>query len=195
MSSFGSRFVRALVVGVALVASACGDPPDREMQQAQGAIDAARAAGAETYAVEQFNSAQQALKDAQVAVDAGDYRLALSHAVDSRDWAQQAARTAADGLAAARVEADRAITRLSDAIEAARASMKTAGAGRPQAKVVAAVGETLSHADEQLQEARTAFDSANYGRVMSIVSQALGPVQAAAADLATMQSPVTRRTR
>ena len=48
------RFLRLLPVFVAFVlAAGCGDPPDKELHQAQGAIDAARAAGAEQYAVEE----------------------------------------------------------------------------------------------------------------------------------------------
>lgn len=188
--------MRALVAGVALVAGACGgEPPDREMQQAQGAIDAARAAGAETYAVDQFTSAQQALTDSQAAVEIGDYRLALSHAVDSRDWAQQAARTAADGLAAARVEADRAVTRLAEAIEVTRAAAQAASGRRPAPKVMTAVEEALAHGDKRLQEARAAFESANYTSVVTIASEALPPVQAAAADLASAPQPPARRTR
>ena len=71
---------------------ACGgEPPDKEMQQAQGAIDAARAAGADQYAHEEFAAAQEALTHANEAVEQRDYRLALNHALDSRERAQNAA--------------------------------------------------------------------------------------------------------
>ena len=51
------RFARAcalsFLVGLALVSIACGgEPPDKEIQQAQGALDAARAAGADRYAAD-----------------------------------------------------------------------------------------------------------------------------------------------
>ena len=42
----------------------CSEPPQKEMSEAQGAIDAARAAGAERYAVEEFRAATTALKSA-----------------------------------------------------------------------------------------------------------------------------------
>ena len=64
------------------LAGACTSPPNKEMDQAQGAIDAARAAGAEQYASTEFAAATTALKSANDAVEQGDYRLALNHAID-----------------------------------------------------------------------------------------------------------------
>ena len=74
--------------------AACGDPPDKEMQQAQGAIDAARAAGADQYARDEFTAAEDALKRAHEAVDQRDYRQALNNALDARERAQTAAKEA-----------------------------------------------------------------------------------------------------
>src|SRR5438132_311457 len=56
------RFFLSLAVLAAVAGAACGDPPDREMQQAQGAIDAPRAAGADQYARDAFTAAEAALK-------------------------------------------------------------------------------------------------------------------------------------
>ena len=97
------------LLGPALLAvlslAACGSPPDKEMHQAQGAIDAARAAGADTYAPDEFKAAVDALARAQDAVAQRDYRLALNNALDSRERAQNAAKMGADGKAAARLQA------------------------------------------------------------------------------------------
>src|SRR5262245_30894708 len=93
-----------LVLGIAFSA-ACSSPPDKEINQAQGAIDAAGAAGAEKYAAEEYRAAQQALQRAHEAVGQRDYRLALSSAIDARERAQEAARQAAEGKAVARSEA------------------------------------------------------------------------------------------
>src|SRR5690606_17977147 len=49
----------------AILAGACAEPPDKEMQQAQGAIEAARAAGADRYAHDEFVAAQEALKKSE----------------------------------------------------------------------------------------------------------------------------------
>ena len=91
------------------LASACTSPPQREIDQAQGAIDAARAAGAERYAASEFTAANTALKSATDAVEQGDYRLALNHAIDSREQAQNAARVAADTRVKLRGDVERSM--------------------------------------------------------------------------------------
>src|SRR5215217_1576123 len=101
------RLLVSLACAAALAGAACGDPPDREMQQAQSAIDAARAGGAGHYAPSEFAAAEDALKRARDAVAQRDYRLALNNALDARERAQTAAKEAADGARAARAKADR----------------------------------------------------------------------------------------
>ena len=103
------RWLLLLVVAVEVGASACTHPPDKEMQQAQGAIDAARAAGADQYGRDEFAAAEEALRNAHEAVAQRDYRLALNDALDSRERAQNAAKEAAHNKAAARADADRAL--------------------------------------------------------------------------------------
>ncbi|MGH9147869.1 MAG: DUF4398 domain-containing protein, partial [Vicinamibacterales bacterium] len=73
-----------IVIAAALLFSACAEPPNKEMDQAQGAIDAARAAGADDYANEQLTSAVSALKQSRDAVTQRDYRSALNYALESR---------------------------------------------------------------------------------------------------------------
>ena len=93
-----------------VLSAGCGaEPPSKEMNQAQGAIDAARAAGADRFASEEFTAAVDALKRSDEAVKAGDYRQALSHAIDSRERAQNAAKMAVEGRANSRGDAERAI--------------------------------------------------------------------------------------
>ena len=62
------------------------------MQQAQGAIDAARAAGADQYAREEFTAAEDALKRSHEAVAQRDYRQALNTALDARERADRRRR-------------------------------------------------------------------------------------------------------
>ena len=88
-----ARRAAAILVGATLLA-ACAEPPTREISQAQGALDAARAAGAEAYARPQFQAADAALKQAHAAVAERDYRQALSFALEAREQARTAAREA-----------------------------------------------------------------------------------------------------
>src|SRR5262245_28271359 len=102
MSRAPRLLMRAAMVWSVLSVSACATPPTREMDQAQGAIDTARAAGADRYAAEEYRGAVDALKQAQDAVEQRDYRLALNHALDSRERAQAAAKHAAESQATLR---------------------------------------------------------------------------------------------
>src|ERR1044071_7652591 len=109
-----ARLAAALLI---VVAAACGgEPPDKEIKQAQAAIDAARGAGAAQYAKAEFAAAQDALKRATDAVADRDYRLALNHALDARERAETAARQAADAKVMARADADRDVRALTAAL-------------------------------------------------------------------------------
>jgi hypothetical protein len=176
-------------------ATACGDPPDKEIQQAQGALDAARAAGADRYAADEFKAAQDALARANEAVSQRDYRLALNHALDSRERAQNSAKLAADGKAAARVEADRALTAGSASLASARIRLKGAETSRATAKAANAVKRAIADAERQLQEARAAFDQGNYAEVVAKVDALSKALTTATNDLAAAGSAANRRRR
>lgn len=182
------RIARCLgVVGAVLALSACGSPPDREIQQAQGAIDAARAAGADQYAGEEIAAAQAVLQRADEAVAVGDYRLALNHALHSRERAQNAALFAAEGRAAARVNADHAVSRLTDALAAARQALE-AGERRAPARAIASQRSAIAEGEKHLQEARSVFENGEYRAV------ALAAV-AAADELETVTRELVGATR
>jgi hypothetical protein len=185
----------ALTIAAGLLASACADPPDREMQQAQGAIDAARAAGAEVYAREEFTAAQEALKRANDAVELGDYRLALNHALDSRERAQNAAKMAADGMAAARVEADHAVARLEAAITAAEAALKDAVSKRLPAHALGGLRQAIADSRERLQETREALEKGDYGPAAQAAAAAADALDASVSQAETAAAPASRRPR
>src|SRR5439155_2164964 len=127
----------AIATAFAVSAAACGgNPPDKEIKQAQAAIAAARGAGANQYAKAEFAAAQDALKRATDAVADRDYRLALNHAFDARERAEAAAEQAVDGRAVARADADRALRDLTAALSEARARLKTGEAGRLAPRMV-----------------------------------------------------------
>jgi hypothetical protein len=183
------------VIPSALVVGCGGEPPDKEMQQAQGAIDAARAAGADQYAHDEFVAAQEALQHANEAVQQRDYRLALNHALDSRERAQNAAAMAGDGKAAARVNAERMITAANDAIKGLQAKIKSAENARVPARNLTAPRQAAAGAERTLQEARTAFAAGNYLEAESSASAASTAVSAATKQMDTSPAPGARRRR
>lgn len=154
--------VRRLACGVAVtwalvVHTACTEPPNKEMNQAQGAIDAARAAGAEQFAAEEYKAAVDALEKSRTAVQQRDYRQALSHALDARERAQDAARVAGDEKARVYTATDRELRRAELALDRARASLEGAEAAKVPARQLTAPRQALTTADRSLREARAAI--------------------------------------
>src|ERR1051325_9059375 len=131
---FPRRHLAAVLVALSCAVSSCrDDPPEREMQQAQSAIEAARAAGAEQLAREEYAAAQESLKRARTAVDQRDYRLALNNALDSREHAQTATKQTNDIRTKGKAESDRAIREASNALADARVQIKAGAAAHPPA--------------------------------------------------------------
>jgi len=162
--SLGRRWCSiSLVIVASWSIAACGDdPPNKEIQQAQQAIDAARTSDAERYATDDFRAAQAALTRAQAAVVARDYRQALNDALDARDRAQTASKNAVDRKAVTKTEVDRALHDAALAIVDARARLRTAETTRrPRAQVVA-IRREIADAEKRVQEARTLFEKGDY---------------------------------
>ncbi len=193
------RRARHLAIGSALVlalsGAACGDPPEKEMQQAQGAIDAARAAGADRYATEEYAAAQDALKKANEAVTARDYRQALNYALDSRERAQTAAKEAADHKATARTDADKALGEADGALRDAQQRLKAAETRRVPARVIAAPKKVVIDGEHAVQEARTAFSQGDYFAVLEKVQPLTAGLRAASHDLEIATAPPAKGRR
>ncbi|HET7216943.1 MAG TPA: hypothetical protein VFJ02_02810 [Vicinamibacterales bacterium] len=155
------RRLLLLLCALALCA-ACSEPPQKEIDRAQGAIDAARAAGAEQYAQAEFSAATTSLQQAHDAVAQRDYRLALSRALDASERAQQAARQAADGKARARSEAETVVATTATAVQQLRSAIKAIEPSRPPAAVLTAARQTATAADSALQKARAMLKEERY---------------------------------
>lgn len=156
------RALLYLALVAALSGAACGAPPDREMQQAQEAVDAARAAGADRFAREEFAAAEDALKRSHDAVEQRDYRQALNTALDARERAQAATKEAADRKAAARTDAERALTSADNLLQDTRARVKAAETSRTAAKALTAARKSIADAATAMQEAHATFDRGDY---------------------------------
>ena len=149
-------------VAAAVLGAACAAPPNKEMDQAQGAIDAARAAGADRYAITEYSAATEALKNANAAVGVGDYRLALNFALESREQAQNAARGAADAKARVRGEVEHAITEITALIAQARNRLMAAERARVARRLLQQPRDDLTTAEAALQKAGEAVAAEDY---------------------------------
>jgi hypothetical protein len=158
------------MLGSLALFAACAEPPDKEMNQAQGAIDAARAAGAEQYAPEELAAASDALERSQQAVTQNDYRLALSLAIDSRERAQVAAKTAVDTRAKARGNAERIVAEANSALTQARARLDEPALAKLPRRIAGDIRDKLSAAGKTMQEARAALEQDDYPRAIALAN-------------------------
>lgn len=145
-----------------VLAAACSEPPQKEIDRAQGAIDAARAAGAEQYASEAFTDATTALEQAHEAVQQRDYRLALARATDAGERAQDAARLAAGGLAAARSRSEATASATTNAFQQLQARIKAAETAKVAARDLAPVRNAGAAIESTLQKARAQILDGKY---------------------------------
>jgi hypothetical protein len=187
------RLLLSAAVIAAMIGVACGDPPDREIQQAQAAVEAARAAGADRFAHEEFAAAEEALKRSHQAVEQRDYRLALNAALDARERAQTAAKQAADEKATAHGEAERAVAAADAALHESRAKLKAAEAAHAAPKVLGTARRTISDGETAVQEARTALNAGDYQSAIERSRTITTRLQGASRDLEAVPTSGTRK--
>jgi hypothetical protein len=181
------------VLPVIVLLAACAEPPSKEMNQAQGAIDAARAAGAEQYATPEFTAAVDALKRSEEAAALNDYRLALTLAIDSRSSAQKAARAAVEARAKARGDAERAVAEVNTLLN--QAVERLASGGRTSRRIPQEPRLTIQAAQKSMQEANAALKSDDYPRAIALTQGLAARLQAAmnALDTFPAENPSRRR--
>ena len=157
---------------VLVLLAACGTPPHKEMDQAQGAIDTARAAGADRYAPDEFRAAERSLTLANEAVGQRDYRLALNHALESRELAQTSARLAAETQAGLRGDVERAKAEVTTLIAQATGRVSTAEKSRVSRRVVTEAHQAIAAANTDVQKADAAVRAQDFSAAQAALSGA-----------------------
>jgi hypothetical protein len=133
------------------------------MNQAQGAIETARAAGADRYAPEEYGAAVAALEKSREMVTQRDYRQALNFALDARERALDAARSGAERMAEVRSEAENAVRIAASTLQQAESRLKASATPRAAEKVPPALlRDAITQAEKDLQEARSAIARQDY---------------------------------
>lgn len=100
MSIFSVRFLATSVLAVAVVTSGCASPPTADKTAAEQAVGAARAAGAEKYASNDFVAATTTLKEAETQMAAKKYADAKTAYLRAKELAEKAAKAVEGGKAA-----------------------------------------------------------------------------------------------
>jgi hypothetical protein len=131
------------------------------MNQAQGAIETARAAGADRYAPDEYGAAVAALEKSREMATQRDYRQALNFALDARERALDAARSGAERMAQVRSEAETAVRSAAQMLAVAQARVKVSG-GRAAEKSPPVLRDAIAQAEKDLQEARSAIARQDY---------------------------------
>lgn len=186
------RVARRLALVIGILSVACSEPPNKEMNLAQGAIETARAAGAERFAATELTAAVDALKRSNEAAAGDDYRQALSHALDSFERAQNAAKLAVEGRANARGEAERTVAQVATLLATAETQLQ---ASPLPARSLQAAQHTIASAEVALQKARSALEKEDYLAVGPALDGVAAALQAALTQIGPQAPPVPNRRR
>jgi hypothetical protein len=186
---------RSWLLVALLSVAACAEPPTRELNQAQGAIDAARAAGAAEFASTELSAAESALKRAHDAASQRDFRQALSLAIDAKERARDAARESAARMAQLKSDADLVIQSAEQALAQARARLRAPEFSRLPASRLARLKSELNLAQKAVQEARTAAERREYAKARAAAEAALARIKHALASDTTTEGRSNRGAR
>jgi hypothetical protein len=178
-----------------LVATGCSEPPQKEIDQAQTALDLARAAGADKYATGEYNDAASALQKARASVDQRDYRQALNYAIDSRQRSQDAIRQAGDVKSRAQRAAEAIVIDISTRASTLQGRVKAAEAARAPAKDLRNARDAMTAAQTRLQEARTLIGAGNYEDATKTLTEVRGKLDAAIEEVEKIPQRPTRKRR
>lgn len=180
-----------LLLCAACLAAACSEPPQKELDRAQGAIDAARAAGAAQYAPDSFAAATTALDQAHAAVGQRDYRLALSLAVDANERAQAAASEAAEARARTLGQREQTIAAIASGLKELERRITAAEAARVPDRSLEAARTTVTATKTALQEARALLGKVDYDAAGQRLE---GRIEAIRAQIAAVDAAIEART-
>jgi hypothetical protein len=186
---------RAVTLLFVIALTACAEPPNKEMNQAQGAIDAAKAAGAEQFAATELAAAVDALRRSEEAVTQRDYRLALNFAIESRERAQAAAKAAVTARARDRGAAEALVAEATTLLSQARARLRDADAARVSRRATQEARQAIENAQTSVQNARAALNKDDYERAQKALAGVSARIQAAISQIADAIDPAAARKR
>jgi hypothetical protein len=165
------------------------------MDRAQGAIDAARAAGADRYAPDEYKAAVESLSQANAAVAQRDYRLALNHALESHTQAQNAASEGASNRARIRAEVERDMIEIAELLAQVNARTTGAEAARVPRRILADVRRRVAQLNDDVQKASAAMKEDDYLAVQPQLAGLRMRIDAVIASLNASAPQSSRRRR
>ena len=174
---------RVLIACLLLFTAACSEPPQKEIDQAQAAIDAARAAGGDQYAADEYRAAAETLQKAHAAVDQRDYRQALSYAIDARQRAIEVAASVTEAKVKQKTDAERAFKGESDRVTHLESVLRDDETGKAPAQQLRAAREAVDAARASLQEPRRLIEAGEYAAAATALTAVREQLDLAAAQV------------
>lgn len=195
------QMTMALGGGALMLVAACAQAPQPAIDSANQALEKARAAGAEEYAPEAWQLAQDSVKSATTEVQAQNAKFALFRSYDQAsqllDKATKAADAAASEAASAREEAKKraeaAIQEAQAALTAAQAALENAPKGKGTAADLLAMKGELESMTASLAKAQEQLAAGKYLAVESSAHSVTEQANAIASDIAQAQSKSKKR--
>lgn len=169
----------SLFIAVAVLAG-CDDPPTAELDAAKQALDAARDAGAERFAANEYSAAQRAYSEAEATTNSEaerfflfkDFEPARAQIADAKAKAMRAESSAQAEKTRQRESAEAAIAAARDAVSAAYTSLEEAPSGKGTEADIEELRVELSTAEADLDAAEAALNSENFSGAESLAESA-----------------------
>ncbi|TAK54894.1 MAG: hypothetical protein EPO25_05520 [Gammaproteobacteria bacterium] len=190
------------LVACTLVAiSGCAKPPDQSVSSVQASVEAAKQAGAETYAAESLNKVQDLLGQAQAEIEAQNGKFALFRNYDKAEEILGQAKTAGDaasqdataGKEQARQDAVAAIDGAKAKLTAATDAVNTAPMGKDTKAEIEAMKSEVQALATTVTEAETALSAEDYLGAKSQADGVAAKADQIAADVAQAVEKVQSR--
>ena len=181
--------VGMLLLGLVLGAAGCSKVPQEAVPSLEAALDSAKTAGAETYAPEALNRAQETYTQAKAEIEAQNGKFSLTRKygkatellAEANRQAEQANEAAVAGKEQAKVEATAAVADARTALGSATTLLAQAPRGKNTKAELDAMQQELTSLQSALDQADTAVTDGNYldAKVKAeVVSRQAGEIQA-----------------
>jgi hypothetical protein len=153
-----------------LVLTGCAKPPEAELQQAKGALEAATTPDVESYAPESLAAARNAMTEVDIELKAQEERMALTRDYEKTKEltakAEQAAKKAVSDAVAekqrVREETEALILAVRQSVEEVKAMLDSMPTGKGTAADIAAIRADVASAEQELASLDASLQEGNY---------------------------------
>lgn len=195
------QVVAALIALTALALVSCGKAPEKEMENAALAIDAAEAAEAESYAPEAYRLALDTLNAATVAKEQADSKSSLFRSYGkAKELYTRAQVLAQEAESSALAEKERMAQEVADlmtqaklALDEAAAALANAPKGKGSKAEIELMRNDLAAASATYEEARVEFEGGKYVSAKTKLEAVMRKAAGVSAEIAKAAAKKTGR--